>query len=506
MISAKKERPFMLEIEGFEHTIEVLHSRFDNAIDLLPEKAVIYGGAIRDILAKMPLKADLDILCHTSLYSKVLKRQFLDDPCWFLINEGDKSTSSSVLYGLTMVEEAKTVLDKIHELPTVTAVSRSTKPSHSTDNLSKYLEQIVSFGNADGVVAQVMVVRQNTQDDFMDLPLALAKQVDLICCGLVMTKDGRIYEVVPDARKDCINRVLRLNPNSQIISAERTTKRIEKLVGRGWVSAITDKELAEAEKRAELHSASEVKSPTFRFDSIDETVIHSKSVRPYRTPEKKRLYSSERIDVAYKSPFEGMIAVDKARHTELDALERRVIRRYDRDGLSVDSEAAYPIIEAKTHLESFATKAYPTLKLRHKTLHEKRELLHEQLTPTKRKPMEPGQLSSYKRAVEDGAEYSYFSQTYNPDQVVKVSNRAMDAPNYFEQYHYAEPIGPPEPIIEEFGKPEKSYDPKPIIEELGRLEEVVAVKPQAKKNVLSNYVVDELEDIEDDFIKYEDIN
>lgn len=497
MISAKKEHPFMLEIEGFEHTIEVLHSRFDNAIDLLPEKAVIYGGAIRDILAKMPLKADLDILCHTSLYSKVLKRQFLDDPCWFLINEGDKSTSSSVLYGLTMVEEAKTVLDKIHELPTVTAVSRSTKPSHSADNLSKYLEQIVSFGNADGVVAQVMVVKQNTQDDFMDLPLALAKQVDLICCGLVMTKDGRIYEVVPDARKDCINRVLRLNPNSQIISAERTTKRIEKLVGRGWISAITDKELAEAEKRAESQPTSEVKSPTFRLDSIDEPMMIRS--RPYRPAEKKRLYSSERIDAAYKSPFEGMIAVDKARHTELDALERRVISRYNRDGLSVDSEAAYPIIEAKTHLESFATKAYPTLKLRHKTLHEKRELSREQLTPTKRKPTEPGQLSSYKRAVEDDAEYAYFSQTYNPDQVVKVSNRAMDAPNYFEQYHYAEPIGPPDPIIEEFGKPEKSYDPKPIVEELG-------VKLPAKKNVLSNYVVDELEDIEDDFPEYEDIN
>ena len=427
MTSTTKESPFMLEIEGFEHTVEVLHSRFDNAIDLLPDKAVIFGGAIRDVLAKMELKADLDILCHSSLYGKVLKRKFLDDPCWCLVHDdnelmmvsetyGLSPPNSEILYNPNPSTEVKIEYGKDHKLPTITlptitGPSRGAKASSGTDNLHKYLEQIISFVNVDGVTAQVMVVKQNLSEDLMGFPLALARQVDLICCGLVMTKEGRIYEVVPDAQKDCVNRVLRLNPNSQIISIKRTTKRIEKLVSRGWVSAITDKELAEAEKRAEFEvtkrvesfEARKLKPPTLRLErpSLFEGELYGGA--PYhselyagelyssekRSRPAERIINTARIRSAGRPALGRPVFGDapltkKTVHTEIDVLERRVIDAlHRRKSPPSDMPIEPPVLGLKDQieeppLETFGVEAEievrPNAILRYKPTYEPRSI------------------------------------------------------------------------------------------------------------------------------------
>ena len=381
MISPNKEHPFMLEIEGFEYAMEVLCSRFDNAIDLIPDKAVIFGGAIRDILAKMELKSDLDILCHSNLYGKILNRQFLNDPRWCLINASSDLIHTNENYGFNPAGEIEDVVGEIHEPPIIALESKITKAPVSTNDLSKYLEQIVSFINIDGAVVQVMVVRQNVRYDFVNLPLTLARQVDLICCGLIMTKDGKIFEVVPDAYKDCINRVLRLNPNSHIISAKRTTKRIEKLVGRGWTSAITDKELAEAEKRSEESSKEELLTPSKlkpsfrRFDKS--SVIEAALSAPHYPPEKKRKYvphrvGTERISGEYRPTISGTNSDRSVSSASIEALENRVADMLHNKSISpIDVYMDIPLLKPENLVREVPIKAYPDVELKRGTLFER---------------------------------------------------------------------------------------------------------------------------------------
>lgn len=58
------------------------------------------------------------------------------------------------------------------------------------------------------------------------------RAVDFVCCGVMMTRRGSIFELIKGAVEDCSKRVLR---RTKIECAPETTMgRIKKLVNRGW--------------------------------------------------------------------------------------------------------------------------------------------------------------------------------------------------------------------------------------------------------------------------------
>jgi hypothetical protein len=76
--------------------------------------------------------------------------------------------------------------------------------------------------------------------------------VDIICCGMIMLYDGRVFEAVPGAYQDCIDGVLRINKSSDTIYLDAIGTRVEKLVGRGWKNTIdVNKVIKEVEENRE---------------------------------------------------------------------------------------------------------------------------------------------------------------------------------------------------------------------------------------------------------------
>lgn len=80
-----------------------------------------------------------------------------------------------------------------------------------------------------------------------ELIMKVVCDVDIRCCGLMMTMDGRTFETVPQALLDCSTNHLNL-PATPGYSANLEA-RIEKLVSRGWINNITkEKETATFEQ------------------------------------------------------------------------------------------------------------------------------------------------------------------------------------------------------------------------------------------------------------------
>ncbi len=53
--------PNLIKIE-FSDAVELISEKFDNALELADKDALVYGGAVRDLVAGLPLKGDLDIV------------------------------------------------------------------------------------------------------------------------------------------------------------------------------------------------------------------------------------------------------------------------------------------------------------------------------------------------------------------------------------------------------------------------------------------------------------
>jgi hypothetical protein len=84
--------------------------------------------------------------------------------------------------------------------------------------------------------------------DIFDKAAAMARQVDILCCSMILTSDGRVFEALEGAFEDCRNRILRINPESTTIHLETVPTRIEKLVKRGWTNQIDVEKVVEEVK------------------------------------------------------------------------------------------------------------------------------------------------------------------------------------------------------------------------------------------------------------------
>lgn len=183
--------------------LEVITERFDFLpIDCMTDSAVVYGGAIRDALAGIELKGDLDIATDHKSFNEIVQA-INSSPRWERVEQ------------------------KVSLFP------RLDKPGYGKH---VPLDQIVRFQNMHGAEIEVILAKEKGEENSM---LTIPAKVDIVCCGLAMDRSGHIYEIVEGAHKDCLDRILRLNEAiKNNVDIDRMTERIKKLVGRGWTSKI----------------------------------------------------------------------------------------------------------------------------------------------------------------------------------------------------------------------------------------------------------------------------
>lgn len=222
---------YIREIENVEWVQELLMERFGNATELVTSNSIIYGGAIRDCIAGKELIGDLDFSVPLSEFNIVINS--------FLVNT--KWIPTSGLTGYTTDDQYQ-------------------------DNAS--IENISSFKHMGGGIVQ-LVAASETRDSALESAINVARQVDIICCGIVMLSDGRIFETVPGAYEDCIKGILRINPNHKAVKVETIRRRVEKLQNRGWTNTI------DIEKVIKAVNAAKIKEEKKRQKLMKQTSINN---------------------------------------------------------------------------------------------------------------------------------------------------------------------------------------------------------------------------------------
>ncbi len=167
-------------------------------IEILNKESIIYGGIIRDILAKKNPKGDIDVailptnlISQTNSLSRNCKWKRVQKPVKALILEKEKY-----------------------------------KPHLSSVEPKSNLDFIYEYKNNNKIL-QLIVTKDITR---------LICNVDFVCCGIGMDYNGNIIEYLDGAYDDCINNRLRLNVNHSRpdILVNRFKKRLTKLTKRGW--------------------------------------------------------------------------------------------------------------------------------------------------------------------------------------------------------------------------------------------------------------------------------
>jgi hypothetical protein len=201
---------YLKEVEDAGWVQEIIMEAFDGAIELMGETSVVYGGAVRDCLAGMDLLGDLDIA--------------VSRPSFGGISEGFQKSTKWV---------PNTEPD-LNEKPSEWAKSRN---SGDLARTLAPMSGVTAFRGVSNRIVQLITTKRHTKDPFQDV-LYMARTVDIVCCGVVMAADGRVFEAVPGAYQDCKDRVLRLNTASETIFVDALPARVEKLVKRGWKNTI----------------------------------------------------------------------------------------------------------------------------------------------------------------------------------------------------------------------------------------------------------------------------
>jgi len=202
--------------------IDIIAEKFDNILELAHPNTFVYGGALRDIIAGLPLEGDLDLVAAGRDY----------DSCILNISNSGKWRSRQT---------------SIKEL-----AIRFKESNYEGNKAISGISAFETFGNR-----KVEVIQAKDQFPEYNLTSALevVKAVDIRCCGIAMDIYGNAYEILKGARQDCLDRVLKLNKLNSNSNIENLKNRIAKLEKRGWVSKINvekaSKTLEKLKKAAE---------------------------------------------------------------------------------------------------------------------------------------------------------------------------------------------------------------------------------------------------------------
>jgi hypothetical protein len=188
---------YISEIRGVDWVYEVISENFTNALDMMTDNSIVFGGAVRDCLARKKLLGDLDIIVP-SVEAKYLIDSFSKSSKWVRITSDD-----------TLSYKKQININSIH-----------------------------SFKGVDNKNIQLIIANGRSRDNFIDDRIEQIRSVDIVCCGVIMMNDGRVFEVIPNAYDDCLNNVLNLNKLSKKFDFDIIRTRIEKLTERGWKNNI----------------------------------------------------------------------------------------------------------------------------------------------------------------------------------------------------------------------------------------------------------------------------
>ncbi len=99
------------------------------------------------------------------------------------------------------------------------------------------MSSVTSFKTIGDKVVQLIVSKHQSKSK-IERSMYIARMVDIVCCGVVMLHDGRVFETLPGAYQDCLDGILRINYDSNTIYLKTLQSRVNKLVKRGWKNTI----------------------------------------------------------------------------------------------------------------------------------------------------------------------------------------------------------------------------------------------------------------------------
>lgn len=227
-----------LGINIAEHVSEL----FDHATDLISDRSLVYGGAVRDCLSNIPIEGDLDVSVPYSDFRDVAAA-FMHDPRWVRYKDGGNKASSS-------------------------EIAKRMSP----------IDDIYSFVTNNGRIVQLIC--SDTSGD----PLKVVRACDFICCGAVMHPGGDVVEILSGALSDCKEKVLRLNPLIKVTDISILRERIDKMVKRGWRNLIdidaVEKAAHSAKRKADRRNRRS--TATKPVSSIEQLTVRPVSTELYR--------------------------------------------------------------------------------------------------------------------------------------------------------------------------------------------------------------------------------
>lgn len=326
---------YLKEIESVGWIQEVIMERFDNALEFMTPSSIVYGGAIRDCISKKELVGDLDIAITPEDFIGI-SEAFHTNPKWIpSVNLDDGNVKSNVI---------KSSGDIARRFAPMSGVS--------------------SFETTGGKVVQLITSRHQDRDPLQSA-IYVARMVDIVCCGMIMLCDGRVFEAVPGAYQDCIDGVLRINKNSDTIYIDALDFRVNKLVNRGWKNTIDVKRVTKeiedkrekAKKKeqrlAELRSKKNNINPVeglkefnFMFDGSDQKLVPGGYMQEIPKKQIELMFagnsiscvklledfaSKEGVNLRVKQTPLGNVFFDAANAQQAYKIQRRLQQHYDRD-------------------------------------------------------------------------------------------------------------------------------------------------------------------------------
>lgn len=212
---------------------------------------IIFGGAIRDTIAKMPIH-DLDIVAIGKTHNKL--HEFFIANNYHLImcnNDCDRS-----ILGRDIAEQCP-ICSKTYQIEwfdVTTYIYKSGKSQFINQTKAPFINiQLIKpktgkffmspEGEEKGFPKREMKRNGGLYATFSDMELIkdfIVKEVDINCCGVSYSSTGSkeatgLKEAIPNAIKDCEKHIIRVNENATFYNAARTYMRKQKLIQRGWI-------------------------------------------------------------------------------------------------------------------------------------------------------------------------------------------------------------------------------------------------------------------------------